>query len=169
MKLLPIIISLVIIGAVILFFQEAPGIFQIEKISEDNLTLLRCTGDRFAFIQGTYLNPVTEEEIAAERDAVILKVKDIDGHEFLSRGDGGGGPGESRIVAWGYCIDYDGVPSGFRYAMGNDAPSKNALEKSNRWYQEKIVNRTLEKNSTCTSRTVVERFQFTGMELIRVS
>ncbi len=169
MKLLPIIITMVIIGAVILFFRAAPGIFQIEKISEDNLTLLRCTGDRFAFIQGTYLNPVTEEEIAAEREAVILKVKDTDGHGFLAGGDGGGGPGESRLVAWGYSIDYDGVSSGFSYAMGNDAPSKNALEKSNQWYQEKIVNRSLGKNTTCTSRTVVERFKFTGMELIRIT
>jgi hypothetical protein len=78
-------------------------------------------------------------------------------------------PGESRIVAWGYCIDDDGVSSGFGYAMGNDIPSKNAIKESNQWYQEKIVNRSLDRNVTCTSRTVVERFRMIGGTIQRIT
>lgn len=167
MKILPVIMSAVIIGAVILLLWLGAGIFNIEKISEDNLTLLHCTGDRFVFIQGTYLSPVTEEEIAAEREALIQRVNATDG-QAPRAGGGGGGPGSPRIVAWGYCIDYNGVSSGFNYGMGNDCNARNAIEKSNQWYQEEIVNRSLNQNVSCSSRAVVERFRYSFRECARI-
>ncbi|MCG7854416.1 MAG: hypothetical protein MIO88_01045 [Methanoregulaceae archaeon] len=165
MRTFPVIISALLIGATILVFWLSPGYFNIGRTTEDTLTLLHCTGDRFAFIQGTYLHPITKEEMEAEREAVIQRVRANDGPGLSC---GSTGPGDSRIIAWGYCIDYEGVPSGFNYGMGNDGPVKNAIEESNRWYQEKILNRSLERNATCTSRTVVERFRYTIWESTRI-
>ena len=69
----------------------------------------------------------------------------------------------------GYCIDHEGVPSGFNYGMGNDGPGKDAIEASNRWYQEHIVNQSLDVNVTCSSRTVVEKFRYTIWESTRIT
>ena len=133
MKMFPVIISALLIVGTILVFWLGPGIFNIERTTEDNLTLVQCTGDRFSFIQGTYLYPVTEEEMESEKEAVIQRVVASGGQRPHVGGAGGGGPGDPRIVAWGYCIDYDGVPSGFNYGMGNDCTARNAIEKSNQW------------------------------------
>ena len=168
MKILPVIVSALIIGTVILFFWLAPGIFGIGRTTEDNLTLLISTGDRFAFIQGTYLYPVSDEGMESEREAVIQRVRAIGGEGPRAGGAGSGGPGDSRIVAWGYCIDHEGVPSGFNYGMGNDGPAKYAIEESNRWYQEHIVNQSLDVNVTCSSTTVVEQFRYTIWESGRI-
>ena len=169
MKKLPVIISAILIGTTILVFWLGPGVFNIERTTEDNLTLLHCTGDRFAFIQGTYLSHVTEEEIEAEREAVIQRVRASGEQTPRAGGAGGGGPGDPRIIAWGYCIDYDGVPSGFNYGMGSDGPAKDAIEESNRGYQEEILNRSLDRNATCISRTVIERFRYTIWESTRIT
>jgi len=169
MKILPVIVAALIIGAVILFFWLAPGIFGIGRTTEDTLRLLHCTGDRFAFIQGTYLYPLTEEEMEAEREAVIQRVKATGGQGPRAGGAGGGGPGDPRIVTWGYCIDHDGVSSGFNYGMGNDGPARYAIEESNRWYQEHIVNQSLDVNVTCSSTTVVELFRYTIWESRRIA
>jgi hypothetical protein len=164
----PIIGIVVVTGILILFFWPELGIFHYEQKIEDNVTLLHCTGDRFAFIQGTYLYPVTEEEIAAGRDEVIRRVMASGGPSPRMGSSGGGGPGEPHIIAWGYCIDETGVPRGFTGIMGADAPSREALEESNRWYRDTIVNRSLDANASCTSQVVTERFVNTGQRLIRV-
>ncbi len=168
MRTISVLISAILIGATILVFWLGADFFISERTTEDTLTLLHCTGDRFAFIQGTYLSPVTEEEIEAERAAVIQRVRETGGLGPRAGGAGGGGPGDPRIIAWGYCIDDDGASSGFGYTMGNDGPAKAAIEESNRWYQEEILNRSLEKNATCNSRTVVERFRFTPRKIERL-
>lgn len=168
MKILPVIVSALIIGAVILFFWLAPGIFGIGRTTEDNLTLRHCSGDRFAFIQGTYLYPVSDEGMESEREAVIQRVRATGGEGPRAGGAGGGGPGDPRVVAWGYCIDHEGVPSGFNYGMGNDGPARYAIEESNRWYQEHIVNRSLDVNVTFSSTTVVERFRYSIGESGRI-
>jgi hypothetical protein len=77
-------------------------------------------------------------------------------------------PGEPGIVAWGYSIDRNGVSSGFNYRMGNDAPCRDALERSDAWFQEEVVNRSPDDNATCTSRTVLETFRRTGSEMVRI-
>jgi len=158
----------VLIGATILTFWLVPGYFNLERTTEDTLTLLHCTGDRFAFIQGTSLYPVTEEEMESEREAVIQRVSATGGQGPRTGGAGGGGPGIPRIVVWGYCIDYDGVSSGFNYGMGNAGRAKNAIEESNRWYQEKIVNQSLDANVTCSSRTVIEQFRYSIWESAQI-
>jgi hypothetical protein len=173
MNKLPVIIIAVIIGTIMVFFWLAPGIFSVERTTEDNLTLLHCTGDRFAFIQGTYLYPVTRGEIERAKEAVIQRVKAGGGQGPRAGGESGGGPGNPQVVAWGYCIDKNGVSSGFEYSMGNDCPAKDAIEESNQWYQEKIVNCSLDRNATCSSRAVMERFRYTfrytGGELKRIT
>lgn len=168
MKFLPIIIVLIVLGSVGAFFWAAAS---IDTTLEYNLTLRRCSGDRFSFIQGTYVDPVTEEEMEREKAAVISRVNATEDRRFRAGGSGSGGgrgPGgpyvlDSRTVAWGYCINYDGVPTVFSYGMGNDAPSDHAVEKTIEWYQDRIVNQSLEVNVTCESRTVIERFRRTGM------
>ncbi len=167
MRTFPVLISAILIGATILTFWLVPGYFNIGRTTEDTLTLLHYTGDRFAFIQGTYLYPVTEEEMEAEKEAVIQRVMATGGEVPRAGGAGGGGPGDPRIVAWGYCIDHEGVPSGFNYGMGNDGPAKDAIEESNSWYQEHIVNQSLDVNVTRSSTTVVERFRYTIWESSR--
>lgn len=173
MNSLPIVIGIIALGLISLFFLANPGIPRLERISEDNLTLMRCTGDRFSFIQGTYLFPVTEEEISREKEAVHSSVSAMGGSlpRAGGSGGGGGGPGQSdpRVVAWGYCVDEGGVPSVFNYVLGRDSPSNHAIEKSNQWYRDEIVNRSLAANGTCTSRTVVERFRSTGTDIIRIT
>lgn len=171
MRTLPVLIGAILIGAAMLVSWLGADYLTTGRTTEDTLTLLHCTGDRFAFIQGTYLSPVPEEEIDTERAAVIQRVKKTGGLEPRAGGaggGGGGGPGDPRILAWGYCIDDDGVPSVFGYTLGNDGPAKTAIEESNRWYQEEILNRSLEKNVTCNSRTVVERFRHSIWEMERV-
>ncbi len=168
MRTFPVLIGAILIGATILTFWLVPDFFNIGRTTEDTLKLLHCTGDRFAFIQGTYLYPVSEDEMEAEREAIIQRVKATGGQGPRAGGAGGGGPGDPRIVAWGYCIDHEGVSSGFNYGMGNDGPAKDAVEESNRWHQEKIVNQSLDVNVTCSSRTVVERFKYTIWESIRI-
>jgi hypothetical protein len=111
MRTIPVLISAILIGATILAFWLVPGHFNIGRTTEDTLTLLHCTGDRFAVTQGTYLYPVTEEEMDAESAAVIQRVRANGGPR--AGGAGGGGPGDPRIIAWGYCIDHEGIPSGF--------------------------------------------------------
>jgi len=168
MKILPAVIVAVLISATILALWLGPGYLNIGKTSEDTLALLHCTGDSFAFIQGTYLYPVTEEEIAAERQAVIQRFRAGGGQGPRAGGEGGGGPGEPRTIAWGYCIDDEGLSAEFSFAFGNDAPARDAIEESNRWYQEYILNRSLDRNATCRSRTVVERFRYTPWEMKRL-
>lgn len=168
MRTFPVLIGAILIGAMILVFWLGADFFSTGRTTEDTLTLLHCTGDRFAFIQGTYISPVTEEEIEAERAAVIQRVRETGGLGPRAGGAGGGGPGDPRIIAWGYCIDDDGVPSGFGYTLGNDGPAKAAIEESNRWYQEEILNRSLEKNVTCNSRTIVEQFRYTPGKMERL-
>jgi hypothetical protein len=167
MKLLPVLIGIIFFGAIGTFLWAEYVVRSSDMTVEDNLTLLRCSGDRFSFIQGTYLHPVTEEEIEREKAAVLSRVNASGGPmpRAGGTGGGGGGPGpvDPRIVAWGYCVDYDGIPTGFNYGMGRDSSADHAVEKSNQWYQDKIVNRSLDANATCDSRTVVERFRRTGM------
>jgi len=91
MKILPAVIVAVLISATILALWLGPGYLNIGKTSEDTLALLHCTGDSFAFIQGTYLYPVTEEEIAAERQAVIQRFRAGGGQGPRAGGEGGGG------------------------------------------------------------------------------
>lgn len=160
MRTLPVLIGAILIGATIVAVWLLAGYFHHGKISEDTLTLYHCTGDRFAFIQGTYLSPVTDEEIEVERAAVLQGFRAEGGDGPRAGGAGGGGPGEPRTLAWGYYIDDDGVPSNFGYAMGSDGPARHAIEESNRWYQDHIVNQSLDVNVTCSSRTVVERFKY---------
>lgn len=168
MRTFPVLIGAILIGAAIVVFWLGADYLTTGRTAEDTLILLHCTGDRFAFIQGTYISPVTEEEIEAERAAVIQRVRETGGLGPRAGGAGGGGPGDPRIIAWGYCIDDDGVPSGFGYTLGNDGPAKATIEESNRWYQEEILNRSLEKNLTCYSRTIVERFRYTPRKIERL-
>jgi|GEM_PF-5566728 len=53
--------------------------------------------------------------------------------------------------------------------LGNDGPANHAIDESNRWYQDEIVNRSLNANASCTSRTVVERFRITRTGSIRIT
>lgn len=112
MRTFPVLISAILIGATVLVFWLGADFFSTGRTTEDTLTLLHCTGDRFAFIQGTYLSSVTEEEIEAERAAVIQRVRATGGLGPRAGGVGGGGPGDPRIIAWGYCIDHEGFPPG---------------------------------------------------------
>ena len=175
MRTFAILIGAILIGAAIFVVWLGADYLTTGRTTEDTLTLLHCTGDRFAFIQGTYLYPVTEEAIEEERAAVIQRVKETGGLGPRGGGAGGGGggggsggPGDPRIIAWGYCVDNDGVPSVFGYTLGNDGPAKTAIEESNRWYQDQIVNQSLDVNVTCSSSTVVERFRHSIWEMERV-
>ena len=174
MRTFPVLIGAILIGAAIVVFWLGADYLTTGRTAEDTLILLHCTGDRFAFIQGAYLFPVSEEVIEAERDAVIQRVRESGGLGPRAGGagggggGGGGGPGDPRILAWGYCVDYDGVPSGFGYTLGNDGPVKAAIEESNRWYQDQIVNQSLDVNVTCSSSTVVERFRYNIRGIERV-
>jgi hypothetical protein len=93
MNIRPVVIGTAFIGGLIFFILAYHGVFVEGVIREDNLTLRHCTGDRFAFIQGTYQDPVTEEEIARGKKAVILRVRTADGTGPRAGGSGGGGPG----------------------------------------------------------------------------
>jgi hypothetical protein len=169
MKLHPILIGLLLLGSVSLFLWATFTAGLMDPTLEYNATLRKCSGDRFSFIQGTYLYPITETEIMAEKAALLSRVKDNPVFRAGGSGDGGGGGQEGpdvldpRTVAWGYCINDNNVPAEFNYVMGRDAPSNNAIRYSDEWYQEKIVNQSLDKNVACESCTVVERFRRTGL------
>ncbi|HPS21840.1 MAG TPA: hypothetical protein PLM60_00355 [Methanoregulaceae archaeon] len=112
MRTFPVLISAILIGETVLVFWLGADFFSTGRTTEDTLTLLYCTGDRFAFIRGTYLSPVTGEEIEAERAAVIQRVRATGGLGPRAGGVGGGGPGDPRIIAWGIVSTMRGFPQG---------------------------------------------------------